>query len=159
MPTRKIVNATAVFPDYIVRQLQQRLKGKGMLVYVPALPEQEEAPYNLRMVAYFSGQGWSASRIAERLQLSARQVHRLRKEMREHPERLAPKPPPTPEAYTPPAALTKPRKLSRAQQERRQQQADAARYQRIFGNDPPTAPNADVIDVPRVRPVSLEREW
>lgn len=31
MPTRKIVNATAVFPDYIVRQLQQRLKGKGML--------------------------------------------------------------------------------------------------------------------------------
>jgi len=69
MPTCKIVNAREVFPEYIVRQLQQRLQGKRMLVYVPALPDQGEAPYNLRMVAYFTEQGWSAARIAARLKI------------------------------------------------------------------------------------------
>ena len=159
MPTRKIVNAGEVFPDYLVRQLQQRLKGKGMLVYVPALPAQDEAPYNLRMVAYFTEQGWSAARIAARLKISARQVQRLRREAREHPERLAPKPPTVQDVH-PPTSPAKPRQPSRAQQERRQREAEQARQERIFGNEPLTPPSGnDIIQVPRVRPLPIERDW
>lgn len=139
MPVRKVVNANEVFPDYIVRQLQQRLKGKGTLIYIPAVPESTEAPYNLRMAAYFTAQGWSASRIATRLKISARQVQRLRREAREHPERLAPKPPPTPAVY-PPTEPATPRKPSRAQIERRQREAEQARHERIFGQEPLTPP-------------------
>jgi hypothetical protein len=160
MPVRKVVNANEVFPDYIVRQLQQRLKGKGVLVYVPALPEQGEAPYNLRMVAYFTGLKWSAARIATRLNISTRQVQRLRREVREHPERLALKPPPVQEAYAP-SKPAKPRQPSRAQIERRQQQAEQARHERIFGEDPLTPPSGnDIIQVPRLRILPIERsEW
>lgn len=128
MPTRKIVNAHKVFSEYIVRQLQQRLGGKGMLVYIPALPAQGEAPYNLRMVADFTGQGWSAARIAARLDISARQIQRLCREARDHPERLAPNRPPAQE------------------------------------DSPPTTPTAsptnnDIIQIPHVRPLSIDREW
>jgi hypothetical protein len=160
MPTRKVVNARDVFPDYLIRQLQQRLQGKGMLVYIPALPGSDEAPYNLRMVAYFTEQGWSASRIATRLQISPRQVQRLRREAREHPERLALKPPPAQAVYPPPEP-TKPRKPSRAQVERRQREAEQARQERIFGTDPLTPPTGtDIIQVPRVRIVPIERpDW
>jgi hypothetical protein len=160
MPTRKVVNARDVFPDYLIRQLQQRLKGKGTLVYIPAVPERTEAPYNLRMVAYFTEQGWSAARIATRLNLSPRQVQRLRCEAREHPERLAAKPQPTQAVYPPPEP-TKPRKPSRAQVERRQREAEQARQERVFGTEPLTPPTGtDIIQVPRVRIMPIERpDW
>lgn len=161
MPTRKVVNANEVFPAYIIRQLQQRLKGKGALVYIPALPTQDQVPSHLRLVAYFTEQGWSAARIAEQLKISPRQVYRLRKEMREHPERLAPKPPPVVKAFPPPAKPTTPRKPSRAQIERQQQQAEHARQQRIFGEEPLAPPTgSDIIEVPHVRFLPIERsDW
>ncbi len=160
MPTRKVVNARDVFPDYLIRQLQQRLNGKGILVYIPASPAHDEAPYNLRMVAYFTAQGWSAARIATRLNITARHVQRLRRDSREHPERLAPKPAPT-QAVFPPAEPPKPRKPSRAQLERRQREAEQARQERIFGTEPLTPPSGtDIIQVPRVRIVPIDRsDW
>jgi transposase-like protein len=160
MPTRKIVNANTVFPAYIVRQLQQRLKGKGTLVYVPALTEQADPPHNLWMVHDLTKRGWSASRIAAHLKISARQVYRLRREAREHPARLAPKPPPPPAVY-PPTEPAKPRKPSRAQLERRQREAEQARQARIFGAEPLTPPSGtEIIQVPRLRILPIERsDW
>jgi|GEM_PF-2067156 len=160
MPTRKVVNANEVFPAYVVRQLQQRLKGKGMLVYVPALTEQADPPHNLWMVHDLTKRGWSASRVAAHLEISTRQVYRLRREAREHPERLEPKRPPMQEVY-PPAKPAAPRKPSRAQIERRQQQTEQARHERIFGEEPPApANNSDLIQVPRLRILPIERsDW
>ena len=124
-----------LLPAYVVRQLQQRLKGKGMLVYVPALNEQADPPHNLWMVHDLTKRGWSAARIAAHLKISTRQVHRLRREAREHPARLAPKRPPVQEVQ-PSTKPAMPRKLSRTQIERRQQQAEQARRERIFGEEP-----------------------
>jgi len=160
MPTRKVINANEVFPAYVVRQLQQRLKGKGMLVYVPAQAGQADPPHNLWMAHDLTKRGWSAARIAAHLKITARQVYRLRREAREHPERLAPKQPPLPEVYSP-AKPTRPRQPSRAQIERRQQQAEQVRHERIFGEKPAMpANNSDLIQVPRLRILPIERtDW
>jgi len=160
MPTRKIVNANELFPAYIVRQLQQRLNGKGMLVYIPAITEHADPPHNLWMVHDLTKRGWSASRIAEHLKITPRQVYRLRRDAREHPERLAPKRPPIQEVY-PPDKSTTPRKPSRAQLERRQQQTEQARQERIFGEESPApASSHDSTQLPRLRILPIDRtDW
>jgi hypothetical protein len=98
MPTNKIVNAHDVLPPYLLRLVQDKLHGKGMLLYVSALQGGYAPPYNLQMVHEFTNRGWSASQIAAQLQITQRQVYRLRKAVREHPECLEAQTPALPSA-------------------------------------------------------------
>ena len=88
MPTDKIRNAEQALPPYLLKMVQEKLGGKGMLLYVPALKGWYAPPYRLEKVALFTAEGWSAARIATLLDISTRQVYRLRQIIRDHPERL-----------------------------------------------------------------------
>lgn len=88
MPTDKIVNADKALPPFLLKKIQEKLGGKGMLLYVPALKGWYDPPYRLEKVAFFTAAGWSATRIATHLGISPRQVYRLRQLARDHPERL-----------------------------------------------------------------------
>jgi hypothetical protein len=82
-----------VLSPALLAKVQYALQGKGVLLYVPAVAGWYEPPFNLRMVHDFTARGWTAGRIADRLSLTLRQVYRLRKIAREHPERLQPQRP------------------------------------------------------------------
>jgi len=104
MSTRKLVNATDILSPSLLRQLQTKLRGKGTLLYVPALEGWYDPPYHLRMVDDLTERGWSAARIAHKLGITPRQVYRLRQRLREDPACLRARQPvvePQPQRSTP----------------------------------------------------------
>jgi hypothetical protein len=86
MSTMAYANAEKVLPESLVRKLQKACQGKGTMLYVPPVTQDLEPSYHLEMVHRFTQRGWSAAQIAQRLKISPRQVFRLRKQLREHPE-------------------------------------------------------------------------
>jgi len=92
MPVTKIVNAGDVLPPSLVKLIQQKLDGQGMLLYVPAVKDRQGPPETLLAVVRLTEAGRSAAQIAAELRITPRQVCRLRRQAREHPEVLTERP-------------------------------------------------------------------
>lgn len=155
MPVKKIVNATDVLPPSLVKLIQQKLEGQGVLLYFPAVAGRRGIPETLQTVMALTGEGMSAAAIARRLEMTVRHVYRLRQQAREHPELLIPKPKrrkmtrTTPEERRQRAVEADQRRRERLAAKR--QKAEDARMRAVFGED-----ILAVREIPRVRPVLVD---
>ena len=160
MPINRIVNACEVLPPSLVKLIQQKLEGRGLLLYVPAVKERHGPSETLREVMRLTEEGRSTAEIARRERISTRQVYRLRQQAREHPELLTMPPKrrkmtrSTPEERRQRAAEIDGRRRER--HARKEKKAAAARRRRIFGTE---GEKAEII-TPRVTPLPVERpDW
>ncbi|HOF87714.1 MAG TPA: helix-turn-helix domain-containing protein [Armatimonadota bacterium] len=156
----KIVNAMDVLPPSLVKLIQRKLEGRGLLLYVPAVKDRQGPSETLLAVMRLTEEGKSAAEIARRLRITPRQVYRLRQQAREHPELLTPKPKRRKMTRTTPEERRQ--RAVDAEQRRRermalkQRKAEEARRQAIFGSEgDPTE-----IMTPRITPLPVERtDW
>lgn len=160
MPVTKIVNAADVLPPSLVKLIQHKLEGRGVLLYVPAVPQRQGPSETLLAVVRLTAAGRSAVQIASELRITPRQVQRLRRQAREHPELLA-EPPKrrrmtrsTPEERRQRAVETEQRRRARIAVTQRK--AEDARRRTIFGEE---SPSVDIIPT-GVTPLPVERaDW
>jgi len=178
-PTRRALNASTVLPPGLLRKLQDRVGPHGVLLYIPARRDMRPPSETITRVQTLTTAGWTAAQIAETLGLSVRQVYRLRREARMHPERLivlstlpVPAPPPVP--ASPPAVArpapraprrrrpTTTRSPSPATLARRRLREDRRRQEHILqgewiGEGPPQPVEIERVNL---RPVPLDRtDW
>lgn len=166
----RALNAATVLPPGLLRQLQDRFDGRGVLLYLPARRPPLAPSASVMQVQALTTAGHTAAQIAAQMGISLRQVYRLRREARLHPERVivptpspAPAPPRGPSA--PPSAPaapprpkrrrrpTTPRQLSPTEADRA---AEACWLQRGWIGDGPPPP----IERPTCRPLLVDRtDW
>jgi len=160
MPITKIVNAGDALPPSLVKLIQQKLEGRGVLLYVPAVTDRQGPSETLLTVMRLTAEGHSAAEIAQRLGITSRQVYRLRRQACEHPELLVERPKrrrmtrTTPEERRQRAVEADQRRRERIAA--RQRKAEDARRRAIFGSDgDPTE-----IITPRITPLPVARtDW